>query len=118
MYAMRPARVVLLLAVAACQVRRAEPPAEAWRRAEELWARRDPGAFRAWRAIDPASAEGRTARRRLDEAELRYRAGIGLLGAGDPGAREALRAGVEIAPMDPALYLPLARACRDRGYPS
>ena len=34
---------------------------------------------------------------------------------GDPGARDALASGVALAPMDPALYLPLARACRDQG---
>ncbi len=51
---------------------------------------------------------------RQKEADRRYRAGIALLAAGDPAAREELRLATELAPMDPSLYLPLARACRDR----
>src|SRR5882724_10037198 len=50
------------------------------------------------------------------EAERHYRAGIAHLGAGDlAAAREEMHRGTQLAPMDPALYLPLARACRDRG---
>jgi signal transduction histidine kinase len=50
------------------------------------------------------------------EADRHYRQGIELLAAGKLGAaREEIRRGTRLAPMDPALYLPLARACRDRG---
>jgi signal transduction histidine kinase len=98
--------------------REARTPAEQWQRAVELWRWREQdvgAAFRAWTAIDPASAEGVEARRRLALAEVSYRRGIERLRSGAPGSREALVEGTAIAPMDPALYLPLARACRDRG---
>ncbi|MDH5492362.1 MAG: hypothetical protein OEY14_10450, partial [Myxococcales bacterium] len=41
------------------------------------------------------------------------REGIRLLERGEEGAREALGRGVRLAPIDPRLYLPLARACRE-----
>jgi hypothetical protein len=100
---------------AACG-REARSPTEQWQRAVALWREQDVGAaYRAWTAIDPASAEGVEARRRLALAEQSYRRGIERLRSGAPGSREALVEGTTIAPMDPALYLPLARACRDRG---
>jgi signal transduction histidine kinase len=49
-------------------------------------------------------------------ADGHYRAGIEHLKTGNlQAAREELRRGTELAAIDPALYLPLARACRDRG---
>lgn len=91
-------------------------PAAQWQRALELWRDQDlSAAHRAWLDIDPAAPEGAEARRRLAAAAVEYRRGIELLRSGAPEARDALVAGTAIAPMDPALYLPLARACRDRG---
>jgi hypothetical protein len=87
-----------------------------WQRAREAWQRHDPRAWQAWIAIDPGSVEGRDARSRLAAAELKYRRGIELLRTGAPGAREALLDGTRLGPMDPALYLPLARAYRERGF--
>ncbi|MBI2897138.1 MAG: hypothetical protein HYY06_26515 [Deltaproteobacteria bacterium] len=110
-----------LVVLAACQGARLElpdasvAPEEAWRMAEELWRRRDFDAHRSWLAVDPNSRQGREARRRLSRADQRYREGVRRLERGEPGARDALLEGVAIAPMDPALYLPLARACRARG---
>lgn len=89
--------------------------ADAWSRAEEAWTRRALDAHALWSALDPASAAGRAAHERLHAADAHYREGIRRLREEEPGAREALEQGIAIAPMDPALYLPLARACRDRG---
>jgi len=87
--------------------------AETWRRAEALWQSRDVNAYDAWLAIDARSPEGREARRRLAQADRHYREAIRRLEADEAGARDAMRAGLVLAPMDPALYLPLARAYRD-----
>jgi hypothetical protein len=87
----------------------------AWRHADEAWRRREAHAFRQWRALDAATPWGSQAAARLAEADAGYRRGIARLGAGQPDAREALAAAAALGPMDPALYLPLARACRDRG---
>jgi signal transduction histidine kinase len=52
-----------------------------------------------------------------EEADRHYKKGIELLSAGKLGAaRQEIRAGTRLGPMDPALYLPLARACRERGF--
>jgi len=93
-----------------------EAPAAQWALARQMWERRDAGAFGAWRAIDPASPEGREARELLARADAHYRRGIQLFRDGDPAAsREALSAGAAVAPIDPALYLPLAEVYRARG---
>ncbi len=84
-----------------------------WREAERSWRDREPGAYDAWIAIDGSTPSGAAAHRRIREADVHYRHGIELLRDGEDGAGDALREGVAIAPMDPALYLPLARACRD-----
>lgn len=84
---------------------------EARRRALALWEARDPGAFDAWRALPRGTPE----RALLARAGARYGDGIARLERGEAGAREALRDGVALAPMDPGLYLRLARACRARG---
>lgn len=86
-----------------------------WDRAQDLWRRRHPDAYAAWRAIDPSTPQARAARARLADADRWYREGIRRVEAGEPDATAAIREGSRIAPMDPELYLPLARACRDRG---
>ncbi len=87
-----------------------------WAAARALWhIDRDPSAHRAWTEIDAGSQEGREARRLLSEAEPHYRRGIERVRRGDPAARESFEEAVRIAPMDPVLYLPLARAFRDQG---
>ena len=51
-----------------------------------------------------------------EEADRHYKKGIELLAAGRmAAARDELRVATRLGAMDPALYLPLARACRDRG---
>jgi len=92
----------------------AVPVTQQWRRAEAAWRHKDLDAYAAWRAIDPTTTEGREARRRLEEADARYREGVVRLESGEEGAREALAEGVAIAPMNPELYLRLARACREQ----
>lgn len=87
-----------------------------WAAARALWhIERDPSAWRAWRAIDPSSHEGREARRLLGAAEPIYRRGIEQVRRDDPGVRATFERAVRMAPMDPALYLPLARAFREQG---
>lgn len=92
-----------------------ETVAARWERAERLWRRRDPRAHAHWVALPPGTPAGERAHRRLREANGHYREGIRRLRTGAPRVREALERGVGVAPMDPALYLPLARACRARG---
>jgi hypothetical protein len=87
----------------------------AWRTAEQLWQRRDPAAFAAWQKLDPATPNGARAHERLNRADQEYRRGIALFSDGDPRARELLETAAGRAPLDPALYLPLARACHRRG---
>lgn len=84
-----------------------------WQEAQVLWRKRDPvRTYAAWQAIDPRTPMGQEARRRLAGAEQHYRRGIALLDRGEPGARDEFEQGLALAPMDPALYLPLARAYR------
>lgn len=90
--------------------------AAAWQRALQLWHDRDVRAYAAWRAVDPASAEGREAERRLDAADTTYRNVISRLRAGDADPEASLAelpGALALAPIDPRLYLPLARALRD-----
>ena len=88
----------------------------AWRHADELWQRRDPAAFAAWKALDPKGPSGARARQALALADGEYRRGIALLSAGDVvAARALLEEAARRAPIDPALYLPMARACQARG---
>ena len=62
-----------------------------------------------------ATPEGAEAARRLGEARALYEVGVAALERGDARASEALRQGASIAPIEPSLYLRLARACRDHG---
>lgn len=112
-----PVRIVgatLLWLVLSCG-RDASAPAEHLRLAEELWRKNDIGAYAAYRGIDPDSAAGQAARRALRDAEAHYREAIRRLQAGEAGASQEMLRGRAVAPMDPALYLPLARASRDQG---
>lgn len=88
-----------------------------WRRAQRLWRERpDFAAGHAdFTALPADSEDGREARRRLAEADVHYRRAIELIRRDKPGAREALSEGKRVAPMDPSLYLSLARACREQG---
>jgi signal transduction histidine kinase len=88
-----------------------------FRRAQRLWRERPDFAagYSDWLALPPQTREGEEARRRLQEAAVHYQRAIELIRHDRPGAREALSDGKRLAPMDPALYLPLARACRDQG---
>lgn len=94
--------------------------AAAWQHALELWRDRDVRAYAAWRAVDPASREGREAERRLDEADAIYRSVISRLRTGDSDPEASLAelpGALALAPIDPRLYLPLARALRDHRPP-
>ncbi|MCZ7685451.1 MAG: hypothetical protein M5U28_44415 [Sandaracinaceae bacterium] len=106
-----------ILALAACQTQDAGPSAQAeWAAARALWhIERDPSAWQAWRAIDPHTPEGREARRLLAEADAIYRRGIEQVRHDDAAARTTFERAVRIAPMSPALYLPLARAFKAQG---
>ena len=88
-----------------------------WHRAQTVWReqRELAAGYRLWVSLDPEHPAGARAHGWLHEAEVHYRNGITLIKAERPGAREELAAGKAVAPMDSALYLPLARACRDQG---
>jgi signal transduction histidine kinase len=86
-----------------------------WRAAESSWQRGESTAFTEWSRLDPRGPRGREARARLEQADVRYRRAIELLRTDQPGVRETLAQALALAPMDPALYLPLARICRERG---
>ncbi len=88
----------------------------AWRHAAELWNERDPTAFAAWLKLDVATEAGQRAQTALNQADKEYRRGIELLSDGDDtNARALLQRATERAPINPALYLPMARACHRRG---
>ena len=104
--------VATLLWVAGC----ASPGDRAWRDAAERWNERDPAAFASWQALDAETGPGRRAHAALAQADAEYRRGIALLVRRRRRRRaRAPRAGRARAPIDPALYLPLARACHRRG---
>src|SRR6185312_4893266 len=63
----------------------AASPERAWRRAEELWQRRDPAAFAAWKRLDANTVQGARARDALATADGEYRRGIELLAKGEDG---------------------------------
>ncbi len=87
----------------------------AWHNALRDWEeRRDPAAYDAWLAIPVPSPEGREAHRRIREADRLYRQGIERVSEGDPAARDSFEQAVTVAPMDPRLYLPLARTFREQ----
>ncbi|MFK7987919.1 MAG: hypothetical protein AB8I08_18010 [Sandaracinaceae bacterium] len=119
---MRPVSLVVVVLLSwGCDARAPSGPssAEQWATARALWnIDRDPAAYEAWRAIDPATPEGREARGLLREAEPVYLEGIAQVSEGAPEARATLERGVRIGPMDPDLYLPLARAFRARALAS
>ena len=95
---------------------RRESPRVQWQQAQAAWQARPSlgSGYRAFAEISPASPEGREAHSRLAAAAVHYHRAIELIAAGEVGAREELARGKALAPMDPALFLPLARACRAR----
>ncbi len=114
-------RLALAIALAAALVACDETPSQGsdtrqqWELAEKAWQRGEAGAYALWKDLGTDTSIGREAQRRLAQADPFYREGVELLREGDPNARQSLARGVELAPMDPSLYLPLARACRDQG---
>ncbi|HEX6835397.1 MAG TPA: hypothetical protein VF334_02435, partial [Polyangia bacterium] len=94
----------------------AAPSDRAWQQASERWRQRDPAAFAAWRGLDATTDAGRRAHEALAQSDAEYRRGIALLSDGDDAnARVLFERASARAPIDPALYLPLARACHRRG---
>ena len=88
-------------------------PTEAWQLALSQSQKPELSAgYEDWLRIDPSSPQGLQARARLDSADSQYHQALRLLQSGQPGARDALLRGKAIAPMDPRLFLPLARALR------
>jgi tetratricopeptide (TPR) repeat protein len=84
-----------------------------WAQALERWeTSHEPSSYAEWSSLPEGTPEALEAERRLREAERHYRAGIALVESGDAGARVEFEEGVRTAPMNPALYLPLARAFR------
>lgn len=108
--------LALTLALAACSsaAERRAQAAEEWEVARDAWERGQLDAYSLWTQLDPRSEQGQRAAARLAAADAHYREGVRLLRAGEP-ARDELAAATALAPMDPALYLSLARACREQG---
>ena len=90
----------------------------AFETSEALWQARDLNAYQAFEELDPKHPKGKLAHQRLKEANTYYIEGIERLERGEAGARESLGKGVVRAPMNPQLYLRLARACQKRGLPA
>jgi signal transduction histidine kinase len=93
----------------------------AWREALELWDTYDPRAWEAWQAVIRRSdtEQGREARARVARANSHFTRGIAEIerrGSAERAATE-LADGADVAPMDPRLYLRVARGCeRSRWY--
>ncbi|HEX7597940.1 MAG TPA: hypothetical protein VF518_06975, partial [Polyangia bacterium] len=105
-----------LAVLAGCGPSTHELDERAWSHAQALWTRGEhAAAFRAWRQLRPGSVQAMEAHRRLQEADRQYGKAVALFRADQPGVREAMVTAMALAPMNPAHYLPLARACRDRG---
>ena len=100
----------------AASERRESDAHASWQQADAAWQARRVGAHALWLALDIETTDGRRAHQRLARADARYRDGIARLARGDLGARTAFERAAEIGPMNPELYLPLARAYRDRGF--
>lgn len=84
-----------------------------WEHALARWeTSHEPSSYAEWTSLPEGTPEALEAERRLREADRHYREGIALVESGDAGAREAFEEAVRTAPMNPALYLPLARAFR------
>ncbi len=108
------ASLVIALVLAACTTDAAAATLQ-WHEALTDWeSTRNPAAYNAWLAIDERFPEGQESHRRIREADRLYRDGIARVEAGDPSAREPFEEAVRTAPMDPHLYLPLARAFRSQ----
>jgi len=104
-----------IVALVACGPSAAQLDETQWHRAEALWKRGEADAYQAWRGLAPQQRYGRQARDRLERADILYRRAVEELRANRAGVRETLLEALALAPMDPALYLPFARACRARG---
>ena len=112
---MRALALALLVSIACSSAAEREAQAvEAWEVAKDAWERGQLDAYSLWTQLDPRSEQGQRAAARLAAADTHYREGVRLLRAGRP-ARDELAAATALAPMDPALYLALARACREQG---
>lgn len=103
-----------LLALSACASPGEQVGSVPWPEARRAWEERRPRAHAAWSEL--ARREPRSeAAERLTRAAALYEDGLRALEAGAADATERLRAGAEVAPIDPALYPRLARACRAQG---
>jgi hypothetical protein len=110
-------RVGLLLATVALVTACGVSSRDHWAEARELYRvhRNDNDiAWNAWNAIEPGSPEGAEARRRISDADRLYREGIAGVESGATDANVTLAQAVALAPIDPDLYLTLARALRAR----
>lgn len=107
------ALLVVVLGCSTAAEREAEA-AEEWEAARVAWERGELDAYALWTQLDARTEQGQQAAARLAAADAHYRQGVRLLRAGRP-ARDELAAATALAPMDPALYLSLARACREQG---
>jgi signal transduction histidine kinase len=90
-------------------------PQERFAEAQREWQGPELSAgYAAWASLDRSSRQGQEAAERLAQAAQHYQQALHLIENGQPGARQELVRGKAVAPMDPALFLPLARACRQK----
>lgn len=108
-----PLRALIVLLVLGCGASASDQWSEA-RALYETHRNRNARAYDAWSALDPGTPEGQEAHRRLIDAERLYRQGIAAVDSGEPEAEVNFAQAVVLAPIDPALWLPLARAYRRR----
>ncbi|MEO6954294.1 MAG: hypothetical protein ABI321_21000 [Polyangia bacterium] len=103
--------VLLTMFLLGCQPTAPQP---GWSDAQAEWQARRPHAWDTWRKV-AAGPDGAEASRRLAGSAQLYESGVAAFERGDERATQALRAAAEVGPIEPSLYLRLARACRARG---
>ncbi len=109
--------ILFLCALAACDGGGGGSVRAEWADAQRRFHHGDLTAHARWIRIPRATPEGRRARSLLASADAHYRTGLRELRQGDPRARSEFERGRATAPIDPALYLPLARLYTSRHLP-
>lgn len=103
--------VLLVVSLLACQP---GTRVSSWSDAQGDWQARRTHAWDTWRKI-AAGPDGAEAARRLADSAQLYESGVSAFERGDESATQELRVAAEVGPIDPSLYLRLARACRAQG---
>jgi signal transduction histidine kinase len=105
----------LLATASACGESSSARDEREWRAAERAFADGDESVYERWAELDTHMHFGQLAHERLAAADQHYRRAIALYRDNQPGVREAMQAGLALAPIHPEHYLTLARLCAERG---